>query len=229
MIPAMSIRFMPLIASLVGLASVSLQRPGRRSMAANGRAPDVASGQRQRAAAAVGVGSWRDAQLGGETRRSRDPEVLGADAGRLVGGPHRRLRQRLVRELGRRSVGDAARRWDARGPLAPEERSGHVRVRRAPLLLQGRGQDVVAVVHAPQRRHHDRARFRVPVPDARCRSRSRVARWPGDEARCRARRTRRRGRGDEPAIRASTRATGNSQPKVRSTCVCASAVRRARR
>jgi hypothetical protein len=61
---------------------------------------EVSSGERQCAAAAVGLGSGRDPQLGGEGRRASNFEVLGADPSRVVGTPRGGLRQRLVRELG---------------------------------------------------------------------------------------------------------------------------------
>ena len=138
MIPAMPIRLTPLLASLLGLASVVLQRPVAVPWPPTvERLPSPApsgSAQPQLSVSDRGVIlSWVEKEAERATLKFSERTAAG-----LVGAARGRVRQRLVRELGGRSLGDAARRRHARGALASEERSRHIRVRRAPLLLHRR-------------------------------------------------------------------------------------------
>ena len=80
-----------------------------------------------------------------------DAEIRRAHGLRLDRRSHDRVGPRLVCELGRRPVGAPAAVRRHRRALAAEERAVHLRLRRAPLAFDGRGQDVVTVVSAASR------------------------------------------------------------------------------
>ena len=62
------------------------------------------------------------------------------------------------------------------------ERTRHLRLRRSPLVFEGRRQDLVEFFHTAHRRHAHRARLRVALPDAGCRPWPDMARRPQHEA-----------------------------------------------
>ena len=155
----------------------------RRSMAARGPDPPDARRRRERPAAAHRIKPRCASQLDRACRECRHSEIRGAHTVRMDPAKDGRLGIRLVRQLGRRSVGRTPVERDAGGALAAEKRRGHLRVRPPPGPFHRRWQVVDAVVRAPQRWNEDGTRFRIALRDARFRAGSRLARWQGNDER----------------------------------------------
>ena len=187
----------------------------------------VAGRAGQRAAAIVRLRARRRSQLAGERRIDDDVQVLAAHRQRMVRSAGDRVAARLLRELGGCAVGGSTGRSHAGRALAAENRSGELRLRRAPDAFDRRRAHVVAAVFAPPRRHAERAWVRVAVRRARRGARAGLAGRARDETGGDARRGRRRrhvtaGRG--------VRSRGQAAlPKTRSICASANAARPPRR